>query len=391
MIRGLWTKLALLGLFMGVSCFVVLYIKESSVNQDYNDIGEFTWSVILYLFRRTSVQPVTAFGGYVGTLLLVLSVLFIPYAIGYLTSKVIKETLEGLMSGKSLKDGAYVILNWNPRARDIADELFNSGSNGKQKPRVTLIHDDPKKNFGELYEKKLDKDLNKNFNKINFKYGRVCDPEYLESVEVLKAESIIILSDPKEGDAADDKTLRSLLAIGEIYSRTASEKKRGRNQDGKPSVVVELVNHENDYILRQIRTNFPLQLDWVAGNDVRTHLLAHAAVVSGLTDLYRELLTFSETNNELYSLRVPDSVFSGQGHNCTFHTYAARILAHSTEDAKGQQAQPLLPIGVRRTRKNGFKIAANPEPGSELHTLQKGDEIVVLALDKPKPDALPGN
>lgn len=387
MIRGLWTKLALLGLFMGVSGFVVLYIKESSVNQDYNDIGEFTWSVILYLFRRTSVQPVTTFGGYVGTLLLILSVLFIPYAIGYLTSKVIKETLEGLMSGKSLKEGAYVILNWNPRARDIADELFNSGSDGNQKIRVTLIHDDPKKNFGELYENKLDKDLNKNFNKINFKFGRVCDAEYLEGVEVLKAESIIILSDPKEGDAADDKTLRSLLALGEVYNSTTSGKKRG----GKPNVVVELVNDANDYILRQIRTNFPLQLDWVAGNNVRTHLLAHAAVVSGLTDLYRELLTFSETNNELYSLRVPDSVFSPKHDNVTFHTYAARILAHSSEEAQSQNEQPLLPVGVRRSWKNGFKIAANPEPGSELHTLQKGDEIIVLALDKPTDDALPGH
>ena len=106
----------------------------------------------------------------------------------------------------------------------------------------------------------------------------------------------------------------------------------------------------------------------ISANDFTTLLLSQSALVHGLSDVYRDLLTISEETNEIYMIPVAEE-FYGK----TFTELGIRILENRVNE------NPLLLIGV----KSNGTIYVNPK-FHEFERFKSGDEAIVIAFERPK-------
>jgi hypothetical protein len=106
----------------------------------------------------------------------------------------------------------------------------------------------------------------------------------------------------------------------------------------------------------------------ISANDFTTLLLSQSALVHGLSDVYRNLLTVSEETNEIYLLPVPGEFFGK-----TFVELGTHLLENRST------VNPAILIGV----KTGGTICVNPKP-HEFETFQVGDEAIVIAFERPQ-------
>jgi len=344
---------------------VATYLIEHDINENFSNLTESFWSITIYLFSgledRTPYRPA---GRIVATLGLVLGPVFFAFLTGWLARFFIQW--EKRMP-QNLKDH-FLILNWSERARRVIRELHHPVivEKGGISVIVVLTDDDDLK-LRDL--KDAGSGTDKAFEDIYLSVGDPTSEQALLNANAQDARCILILANDRLGPQADERTLRSLVALRRIA--------RDRGLTGM-HVVLELVQDSNESVVEEMARDFPGMVEQVSGVQVRTCLLAQAALSAGVVELYRDLLQVSGDTNEIYTLPIPPGVAG-----TSFREYAARVIRESA-------SVPLIPIGVQREVDSRLRMCCNPLREGTCGTLQVGDRLVVLAYEPPPADLLPG-
>lgn len=260
--------------------------------------------------------------------------------------------------------------------------LTLSGSEGRAQTSVAIatgseggvyaeISDDPSINFKEL-GRQFTKGRSKAFEDVYFCPGDPALMSTLLNANVEDSDAIIVFADDRE-PASDEKTIRMIFLLKQIAEE------HGKELD----VVVELRNVENVKVIEELKKSFPGTLDYVASSNIRTMLLAQCALNRGLSDAYRQLLTATADSCELYTVEIPKTAAG-----CSFREYRMACAEITSKES-------VIPIGIGRREDGRLRFAINPLPeltdgkANDLHTLQEGDQLLVIAYDPPKMRDLP--
>jgi TRAP transporter TAXI family solute receptor len=368
-------------------CAVGIYGLEHSVNRHFESLHETMWSMLVYLTSGLEDRvPITPWGKVMASILLVVGPVFLTMLAGFFASSIIIKKL-GYKMDKHSKNHC-LILNWSRYSLDVIRQLHSPTLSQKRDISIVVMSDDSTLNLKQLHDSFKEAESEAEFKNVTFCPGDPCDTKCLAGANVAKAESVLIMNDHKDEEhPSDEKTIRTLMMLRELLEKeTEKQRKRhsGKNKMVKmPNIIVELVNLENCTVIDCIEKIFPGTIDYVSGNRIRTLLLSQAVYTPGLSKFYRDLLSFDEDSNEVYSVKIPDGAV-----NENFYEYASAILMHNREPW-------MIPVGLRRRINGRPKPITNPKPkidnerNGKSYTLQKDDEILVLAYRPPETEDLP--
>lgn len=367
MLRRETTAIRILaGLAFGVVLITFLtYLFEHRTNEHFSTPWESAWSITIYLFSGLEDRnPYTTGGRLVTAFGLVLGPIFFAFLTGWLASVFIRW--EKRMP-HNLRDH-YLILNWSQRALRIIAELHHPLIRERKGTSVIVVlTDDEGLDLKEI--KKAGSGTDESFEDLYLSVGDPTSERALLNANAQDARTVLILAAERLGARADERTIRSLFML----RRIAAE--RGRRD---MHIVVELADYANVPVLEEIAKDFPGLLEWVAGLEVRTHLLAQAALNRGAVGFYVDLLRVSGDTNEVYTVPIPDEAV---GH--TFRSFASRVLAGGVPVHGNGRANPGIPVGVQRQVDHKWRIFCNPQPETPGWTLERGDQLVLLAYEQP--------
>ncbi len=360
------------GLTLGVVVITLLtYLLEHRINENFSTPWESAWSITIYLFSGLEDRtPYTPAGRVVAALGLILGPLFFAFLTGWLARVFIhweKRMPQNLT-------GHFLILNWSERAVGIVRELHHPILRKKDCVSVIVVlTDDEKLDLRQIRARGTGED--ELFEDFFLSLGDPTAERALRNANAQDARTVVVLADDRLGPHADERAIRSVFMLRRIALA----------EERKLHVVVELVDDANVPVLEEIAREFPGLVEWVAGIEVRTRLLAQAAQSQGVVGFYSDLLRVSQDTNEVYLLAAPRSAV-GQ----TFRAYASRLLAaEPLRPGPNGETNPVIPVAVGREVDGRQVIFSNPRPGSPGWTLQEGDQLVVVAYQPPGPDDLP--
>ncbi len=200
-------------------------------------------------------------------------------------------------------------------------------------------------------------------NGVTFLVGDPTRHADLEDAKVRDKESIILLAD----DSADDpdaQTLVILTALREVF--------RGRT----PHVCAEVKNQNR---IRHVQKAGATEV--VCHQHFGLGILAQAALVPHMSNIYHNLLQYSRDTSEFYVIWGPEA----KGRNRfekdeTWDTVVGSkpfaAIAAAISSAGGEVGRPTLLIGFHRDQRPRL----NPPPDE---TVQRTDGLIILAKEKP--------
>lgn len=335
------------------------YWAERELNENFQSIPESFWSITVYLF--SGLEDRTPYTG-LGKGLAALGLLLGPALFALLTGHSAKYFISRERTMPRHLTDHVLLLNWNERALQLAEELHSPVVTSGQGHAVIVALTDQAETVERLKKESKERD----FAVLEDFYLSVGDPteeRALRSANAQDANTILVLADDRVGERADERTIRSVFML----RRIARAEKRDLH------VVVEIVDPANEVVIDEIAEDFPGLLERISGLRVRTCLLAQAALSPGIVEFYSDLLRVSADSNEVYTRPIPDSAVGA-----TFTDYAGHVLRTVIDP-------PLIPVGIQRfsTRGGRPRIHCNPRPGTPGATLQSGDRLVFLAYDSP--------
>jgi hypothetical protein len=340
------------------------HLLERRNNEHFSNLGESFWSITVYIFSGLEDRtPYTPEGRAIATLGLILGPLVFALLTGWLARLFIH--MEKNMP-HNLKNH-FLILNWNDRAMEILQQLHHPLIRERDGTTVVVILTDDQdltiKHLQELGSGQLDL-----FEDVFLSIGDATQERALLNANAQDARAILVLSEEKRGpEASDGRTLRSLIMLRRI----------AQQHDRSLHVVAELLEPGNDPVLEDLARDFPGMLEWISGIQVRTCLIAQAALSQGIIELYQNLLRVSEDTNEIYLHPIPS-----QAVGRSFHDYSADVVR------KTASRQPLIPLGLQREVDGRRRMFCNPKSEEPGATLEVGDQLVILAHEPPERDAL---
>ena len=233
-----------------------------------------------------------------------------------------------------------VLCNWSPAGLDWIREVHSKIIQDKRP--VVIIHDDPEEI--DLPDKQDDPA----FNDVYIVKGDPTNEVILRRARVPKAHSVVILSDDRQGEHADGKTILTCIAIREHLPRASTQ----------PNIAVECRNPNNRHHLLKAGAD-----EIISSDELGLRLLARTALYHGMTRVYQELLTVGRDANEMYLLAVPEELVGRD-----FVEVASMFLRHRDDK------RSCLLIGIQR----GEEMILNPI-GGEAGPLKAGDQLILLS------------
>jgi voltage-gated potassium channel len=282
----------------------------------------------------------------------VLGLCTVTYITGKIASKlVLKEIKEKIM--RNNLSGHIAICNWNLGGERIVKEIHAS----EAEPEVEIIVISQT----DVHEEQLRH--RPEFEKVFFIR---CDPSLhdgLKASRISGAKSVIILADPT---APDPDAVTAMIALAVI--RLCSTEKR-------PHIVAEAIDHRKMDHLIDAGVD-----EIICSSDFEYGLIAQCSMLGKygkLSQIYQELLTYSEDTNELYII-PPDDIpitLIGKNYNETCITFLQK------RDTKN----PIILVGLVR---NG-EVMLNQRNDktqnrqSQLEQIQETDGLIIMAYYKP--------
>ncbi len=326
----------------------LLWMTEGVRNSDFNSLGKSLWNIAIYLFSGLdSGVPTTLAGRVIVTVILVMSLGIVGVFTATLASIMIERRLGGkrMIPRQGLKDH-IVICNWNEKGLAIIREAHAAIIEDKRPIVVIAESADP-------IQLPDDEDIPE-FEDVYLVQGDPTNQIILKRANVHQAYSAIILVQPEEREVADSKSILICMAIKTI----CDEHQTVKTYITVEGVVARYIDH-----LKKVGAD-----EIISANDFTTLLLSQSALVHGLSDVYRNLLTVSEETNEIYLLPIPEDLIGK-----TFVELGTHILNNRVNE------NPLVLIGV----KTNEMIYVNPR-SHEFDSFKRGDEAIVIAFERPR-------
>ena len=245
-----------------------------------------------------------------------------------------------------------VICNWNDRGYSIIKEIHSDLA--APDTEIIVITEKHKK------KKALQSDR-----RVRFKKADPTSHGVLEKARVHLAKSVIILADSESQDP-DGKAALISLAITKLKKDSGKE----------PHIIAEITSPHKKELLEVAGVT-----ELVCSTDYGFRIMAQCAVRAKLSEVYQQLLAYSEETNEIYfvdSDQYPER----------FKDRSLKEVARIINDNRDPE-NPTILLGVKR----GEKIRLNPreeeekkekerEKEKEFH-IREGDTLIVMAYKQP--------
>jgi len=320
-----------------------LHFTEGSTTPAYETWRESLWNVWVTLFSGLGEAPKT-----VGGRLIVSGVLVVGVALaGLFTASVASILIERSLRSREVTNlemsDHLVLCNWSPRALDWIREV-HSGIVNDTRP-VVIVHDTPD-------EVVLpDKQDDAAFNDVYIVKGDPANDVILRRAKVAQAHSVVILSDDRQGEHADGKTIVCCIAVKGVCT-----------QERQPNIVAEC--HDPKYRPHMRKSGAD---EIISAADFGLRLMARASLFHGMTRVYQELLSVRRDANEMYLVPVPATLVGMD------FVAAANVFLPDRTSMKA-----CLLIGIQR----GDTMMLNPV-GGEAGPLLDGDQLILLSQNLP--------
>ncbi len=327
-----------------------LYVLEHDENPKCRDVYDALWLTTVFLFSGfEEFGPVTAGGRILSLGVFIVGAGLMVAVTAKIASVFVTKELKEVTVPDSLNDG-FVVCHWNDRGDRIIKELHAD----QAAPDAEIVVITP----AEVNETQLRR--SPAYEKVFFIRSDPTLHDVLKACRVEQARSVLLLAN----DASPDPDAESAL-IALAISRLCDN---GR----KPHIVVEAINHRKMQHLRDAGAD-----EVVCATDYGLGILAQCALQAKLSDVYHNLLTYSEETNEIYIVdgaRLPKAVIG-----LSFAEAAHFLLAHRDPH------NPAVLIGVKRdgrTILNPMEAWSGPET-ERFERFQPGDGLIVLAYNPP--------
>ncbi len=364
--RILWLAVGTVSLFGFVLLFgsAVLYAVERKDNPNFATLEEAGRSTLIYLFNGTEDRaPKTSWGWRCFGLLAFSGLALTAYFTGNFVSELISRGRSKKMD-RDVARQSFLVIGWNPRARQVIEELFRAFEVGMERHLITVLSD-------RKVETARVADLDSRG--VTFVTGDAFDKKVLERLGAHEAHAVILLANRHVEDP-DGHSAVVVLALNGLF------RDKGLTAGRRPRVVVEVVNHRKMALIRDAGAD-----DTICHEDFGLAVLAQSALVTSMCEVYQELLMYAPETNEFHVLRtpaaegaksdVPAEVWERALKGRTF-TEAAVAFDRTRDDRN-----PVLLVGLRR----GGRLLLNPR---EPEHVRPGDELLIIARGFPSQDDL---
>jgi voltage-gated potassium channel len=299
---------------------------------------------ILFFFLGESADtPTTTPGLVLAVFVFIGGLAIITYIIGKVASYFVEKKLEVRMPEELEKH--IVICNWNNRGDRVVKELHSTTA--VPETEIVIIADK------DINEKELR--LNPEYEKAFFVRSDPTSHDVLEKARAHLAKCVIVLADDICTDP-DAKSALISLAIKSLVDRKKTPK--------KPHIVAEIINHHKIQHLKDAGVN-----EWVCSEDYGLGIIAQCALHRKLSDVYQQLLTYSEETNEMYLIN--SSEYSDDFFGRSFKDISKMI------NDKRHPSKPTILLGVKRND----HVILNPK-ANDFDKLRQGDSLIIMAYTK---------
>lgn len=294
---------ALIGLLSIAGGLIVMPVEDANTNT-----GETFWWAFLRLTDTGYLgDDEGAWRRIVSTFLTIAgNVVFLGSLVAIITTwlnRKIRSLEQGLT--KVSARNHVVILGWTNRTAHIAAELFQSSKrvkkflkrHGVRNLKLIILSDEV--NPFRLQELKDHPLIGKRAKEIILRSGENIDREHLQRVDCKHASAIIIpgkSTADSELITPDVETIKTLLSLNAELQGHGAPKK-------KPFVVAEI---QDENKLRAAQRSYSGPMEVIPSDSILSRLIAQNLHHNGLSVVFNELLSHSQTNN-LYVLDLPEA------------------------------------------------------------------------------------
>jgi voltage-gated potassium channel len=315
-----------------------IHLSERGNNEAFDTWGEAFWSVWVIMFSGLEVLPKTAVGRALSVVVLLSGITMVALFTGAVASTLVEMRLRRREVSQFEMEGHLVLCNWAPRGVEWVREVHNKFIQDKRP--IVIIHDQPESI--DLPDTADDPA----FNDVYIVKGDPTNEVILRRARVAKAHSVVVLSDDRQGEHADGKTILTCITLRNLC--------RGHDVN----IAVEARNPANRLHLLKAGAD-----EIISSDELGLRLLARTALYHGMTRVYQELLTVGRDANEMYLVDVPTELVGRD-----FVETASMFLRYRND------RRSCLLIGIQR----GEEMTLNPV-GGESGPLKAGDQLILLS------------
>lgn len=316
----------------------VIHLAERGDQGSFATWGDSFFNVWVMLFSGVDTPPKTLIGRGVTVMILVAGVCLVGLFTGAVASVFVERRLRRREVSHFEMEDHLVLCNWSPRALEWIEEVHSKIIQDKRP--VVIIHDNPE--AIDLPDKQDDPA----FNDVYIVKGDPTNEVVLRRARVHKAHSVVVLSDDRQGEHADGKTILVCISLANLC------------KGGKANIAVECRNPANRNHLRKAGAD-----EIISSDELGLRLLARTALYHGMTRVYQELLTVGRDANEMYLINLPTELIGRD-----FVEVSSMFLRHRNDK------RACLLIGIQR----GEQMILNPV-GGESGPLKEGDQLILLS------------
>ncbi len=317
----------------------VIHLAERGGNESFDTWTESFWNVWVLLFAGPDQAPKTAVGRLMAMALMGLGVGLAGLFTGSVASILVAQNLRRRDVSNFEMEDHLVLCNWSERGLPWIREVHSKIIQDKRP--VVIIHDSPE--GIDLPDRQDDPA----FNDVYIVKGDPTNEVILRRARVGRAHSVVLLSDDRQGDHADGKTILTCISIRNICKG-----------DKVPNIAVECHNINNRHHLLKAGAD-----EIISSDELGLRLLARTALYHGMTAVYQELLTVGRDANEMYLLPVPEGLVGRD-----FVEIASMFVRHRDDK------RSCLLIGIQR----GETMLLNPV-GNDSGPVKSDDQLILLS------------
>lgn len=273
--------------------------------------------------------------------------------VAIITAKITSTLIEFLRRGGSMKkkvnfSGHIIICGWNFQGERIVNQLLSSDQ--KQYRQIVVLAN---------IEQRPVKD-----ERIEFIKGDPTQDESLVGAGVMRADSVIVLTDLNKGpNEADAEALMAVLAVESL--------------NRKVHTCAQLLNSANRTHLERAHADEIICLDQLGGNLVVASALNH-----GLSNIVSELLTFN-VGSEFYRCgdHISDALVGREFAEAVQALAQRRMILLAVETDCSEELWAQLGADIRYGLPEEERVmVVNPQ---SQYKIRQGDALFVIAESQP--------